>query len=193
MWPHGFFVKEVVLPFVKFAGADTVLGPEMKSTGEVMGIGHSFGAAFAKAQEAAGSHLPTSGSVLISVNDRDKGSIVKIARDFAAMGFRLMATHGTANVLQNAGLTVEPVLKVSEGTPNVASLIDEGKVALVINTPFGKNALSDGAEMRRAALARGIPYTTTLSAAAAAAAGIRAQVDEALRVYSLQEIFGRGR
>jgi carbamoyl-phosphate synthase large subunit len=192
-WPHGFFVKEVVLPFVKFAGADTVLGPEMKSTGEVMGIGHSFGAAFAKAQEAAGSRLPTGGAVLISVNDHDKGSIVKIARDFAAQGFRLLATGGTARVLQQAGLPVEPVHKVSEGTPNVATLIRDGQVDLVINTPFGKHALSDGAEMRRAALARGIPYTTTLSAAAAAAAGIRAQGEEALRVTSLQEIFGRGR
>jgi carbamoyl-phosphate synthase large subunit len=128
--------------------------------------------------------------VLISVNDRDKGAILKIARDFDSMGFRLLATGGTAAALQNAGLRVQPVLKVSEGAPNVATLIEDGKVALVINTPFGKNALHDGAEMRRAALARGIPYTTTLSAAAAAAAGIRSQREEALRVTSLQEIFG---
>jgi carbamoyl-phosphate synthase large subunit len=192
-WPRGFFVKEVVLPFVKFAGADTILGPEMKSTGEVMGIGHSFGAAFAKAQEAAGSRLPDEGAVLISVNDRDKGSIVKIARDFAALGFRVLATRGTAQALQDSGLKVEAVLKVSEGSPNVATLIMDGHVDLVINTPFGKGALTDGAEIRRAALARGIPYTTTLSAAAAAAAGIRAQREEALRVTSLQEIFGRMR
>lgn len=192
-WPRGFFVKEVVLPFVKFAGADTVLGPEMKSTGEVMGIGHSFGLAFAKAEEAAGSRLPDSGAVLISVNDRDKGAIIKIARDLAAMGFTLLATNGTARALRQAGLDVQAAPKVSEGTPNVATLIADGQVALVINTPFGKRALSDGAEMRRAALARGIPYTTTLSAAAAAAAGIRAQREEALRVTSLQEIFGRSR
>jgi carbamoyl-phosphate synthase large subunit len=165
----------------------------MKSTGEVMGIGHSFGAAFAKAQEAAGSRLPDAGTILISVNDRDKGAIVKIARDFEALGFRLLATRGTAQTLQKAGLPAEPVLKVSEGTPNVATLIQDGHVDLVINTPFGKHAVSDGAEMRRAALARGIPYTTTLSAAAAAAAGVRAQRDEAVRVTSLQEIFGRGR
>ncbi len=189
-WPRGFFVKEVVLPFVKFGGVDTILGPEMKSTGEVMGIGHSFGAAFAKAQEAAGLRLPSGGAVLISVNDRDKGTIIKIARDFAALGFRLMATRGTARALQTAGLDVEPVLKVSEGYPNVVSMIEAGEVALVVNTPYGKNALHDGAAMRRAALARGIPYTTTLSAAAAAAAGIRAQREEALRVISLQEIFG---
>jgi carbamoyl-phosphate synthase large subunit len=192
-WPRGFFVKEVVLPFVKFAGTDTILGPEMKSTGEVMGIGHTFGLAFAKAQEAAGSRLPDGGAVLISVNDRDKGAILKIARDFDSLGFQLLATRGTAAALQHAGLHVQPVMKVSEGTPNVATLIQEGNVALVINTPFGKHALSDGAEMRRAALARGIAYTTTLSAAAAAAAGIRAQREEALRVTSLQEIFGRSR
>lgn len=192
-WPRGFFVKEVVLPFVKFAGVDTLLGPEMKSTGEVMGIGHSFGLAFAKAQEAAGARLPEGGTVLISVNDRDKGAIIKIARDFAALGFRLLATRGTAQALQQAGLQVEPVLKVSEGSPNVATLIQDGQVSLVINTPAGKASLPDGAAIRRAALARGIPYTTTLSAAAAAAAGIRAQREEALRVTSLQEIFGRRR
>jgi len=192
MPPRGYFVKEVVLPFVKFPGVDIVLGPEMKSTGEVMGGADSFGAAFAKAQLAAGGGLPTEGTVLISVNDHDKEAIIPMARDLASLGFRLMATRGTAAVLHRAGLVAEPVAKVSEDPQdNVATRIEAGQIHLVINTPFGKNALSDGAAIRRAALAKGIPCITTLSATAATVEGIRAIRQGPLSVRALQDWYHR--
>jgi len=180
-------VKEAVLPFQKMHGSDAILGPEMKSTGEVMGVAHTFGHAFAKAELGAGTTLPLQGTVLLSVNDHDKKSIVKIAADLAAMGFKLMATRGTAQFLSAAGLDVETVYKVSEGSPNVAELIHSGQIDLIINTPLGKSAFSDGMEIRQAATIRGVSLITTLSAAAAAVAGIQAMRREELNVQSMQE------
>jgi len=178
----GFFVKEAVLPFKKFLGVDTVLGPEMRSTGEVMGHASHFGHAFAKAEMAAGDALPLSGAVLLSVNDFDKGAIVKIARDLQRLGFRLLATRGTAEWLTKIGLTVERVNKVSEGSPHIVDLIRAGEIQLIINTPLGSRSFSDGSAIRVAAVAHGVPLLTTLSAASAAVSGIRAMREQALRL-----------
>ncbi|MBI3734047.1 MAG: carbamoyl-phosphate synthase large subunit, partial [Chloroflexi bacterium] len=153
----GFFVKEAVLPFKKFLGADAVLGPEMRSTGEVMGHAAHVGHAFAKAEMAAGDELPLAGAALLSVNHFDKGAIVKIARDLHRLNFRLLATRGTADGLARAGLPVESVNKVSEGSPHIGDLIRAGQVQLVINTPLGAHAISDGAAIRAAAIAQGVP------------------------------------
>ncbi len=182
-----FFVKEAVLPFQKLRGSDAILGPEMKSTGEVMGVASSFGHAFAKAELGAGDSLPLSGNVLLSVNDYDKKSIVKIGLDLATLGFKLMATHGTAKALSSAGLQVQVVNKVSEGSPHVADYIRQGEICLIVNTPLGKGAFSDGIEIRQAAIARRVPLITTLSGAAAAVAGIQDMRKERLTVKSLQE------
>ena len=182
-----YFVKEAVLPFQKLRGSDAILGPEMKSTGEVMGVSSDFGHAFAKAELGAGTTLPLSGTVLISVHNSDKTNIVKIASDLATMGFKLRATAGTARTLSAAGLEVEIAHKVSEGTPNVADLIHGGEVDLIINTPLGKSAFSDGMEIRQAATVRGVPLITTLSGAAAAVSGIQALRKEQLSARSLQE------
>jgi len=182
-----FFVKEAVLPFQKLHGSDAILGPEMKSTGEVMGVASSFGLAFAKAELGAGDSLPLSGSVLLSVNDYDKKSIVKIALDLATLGFKLMATRGTAKALSAVGLQVQTVNKVSEGSPHVADYIRQGEISLIVNTPLGKGAFSDGMEIRQAAIARRVPLITTLSGAAAAVAGIQDMRKERLSVKSLQE------
>jgi carbamoyl-phosphate synthase large subunit len=187
----GFFVKEAVLPFKKLQGSDAVLGPEMRSTGEVMGHASNFGHAFAKSQLAAGAALPLEGNVLISVNDYDKGAALKIARDLHRMGFGLYATSGTAKFLRGAGLPVQTVNKVSQGMPHVADVIRQGKVHLIVNTPRGRHAHFDGMQIRRAALAMDVPLLTTLSAAAAAVAGIRALRAKALRYRSLQEHFER--
>ena len=186
-----FFVKESVLPFRKFAGVDARLGPEMRSTGEVMGIGNSFGEAFAKAEMAANMPLPTRGTALISVNDYDKGAILKIARDLSRLGFRLMATPGTAEWLRRVGLEVEAVNKVSQGSPHVVDAIAAGQVDLIINTPLGHHAYSDGMRIRAAATQYQVPLLTTLSAAMSAVGAIRALQQGSLAVYSLQEIYGR--
>ena len=185
----GFFVKEAVLPFQKLPGADSLLGPEMRSTGEVMGHAGHFGHAFAKAQMAAGSALPEEGAALFSVNDFDKGAALKIARDLHRMGFRLMATPGTAAFFMHAGLPVEPAFKVGHGSPHVVDLIRGGKVQLVLNTPLGPNAHTDGNLIRAAATVMNVPLLTTLSAAAAAVTGIRAMREKALTYRSLQEHF----
>ncbi len=182
----GFFVKEAVLPFKKFPGADYRLGPEMKSTGEVMGHASHFGHAFAKAQMAAGTPLPVRGAALITVNDFDKGAALKIARDLHRLGFELSATSGTAAWLARVGLPVATVMKVSEGHPNVEDLVEQGALQLVINTPLGARAYDDSRAMRAAAVRRGIPLLTTLSAAAAAVNGISALKAKALSVRSLQ-------
>ena len=186
----GFFVKEAVLPFKKLPGSDAVLGPEMRSTGEVMGHASNFGHAFAKSQLAAGAGLPLEGNALISVNDYDKGAALKIARDLWRMGFGLYATPGTAEFLRRVGLPVETVNKVSQGSPHVVDLIRAGQVHLILNTPRGPHAHSDGAQIRQAALAMDVPLLTTLSAAAAAVAGIRALQAKALKYRSLQAHFG---
>ncbi len=183
----GFFVKEAVLPFQKFPGVDSVLSPEMRSTGEVMGHAARFGHAFLKAQNAAGTFLPLEGTVLITVNDYDKSAALKLARDLAKMGFRLMATHGTAAMLRKVGLTVQSVNKMHEGSPHAVDAIEAGEVALIINTPLGGQAHVDGKEIRVAATRHGVPLTTTLSAAAAAVNGIKAVKEHALSARSLQE------
>jgi carbamoyl-phosphate synthase large subunit len=182
----GFFVKEAVLPFRKFPGADALLGPEMRSTGEVMGHASSFGHAFAKAQIAADMPLPLSGTVFISVNDFDKSAAGKLARDLHRMGFSLVATNGTAQFLEKLGLPVERIRKVSEGTPNAVDAIREGKVQLIINTPLGGQAHDDGMALRSAAHVYRVPITTTLSAAQATVQGIRALREKPLKVRSLQ-------
>jgi carbamoyl-phosphate synthase large subunit len=183
----GFFVKEAVLPFKKFPGADYRLGPEMKSTGEVMGHAAHFGHAFAKAQMAAGTPLPLEGAALITVNDYDKGAALKIARDLQRLGFALFATAGTADWLARVGLPVQAVKKVAEGHPNMQDLVEQGALQLVINTPLGARAYDDSRAMRAAAVRRGVPLLTTLSAAAAAVNGIRALKARELSVRSLQE------
>ncbi len=182
----GFFVKEAVMPFKKFLGTDALLGPEMRSTGEVMGHAAHFGHAFAKAQLAAGMQLPLCGTVLFSVNDFDKSTALKLARDLHRMGFRLLATRGTASFFAGAGLPVEPVLKVSEGSPHVVDLIRDGVIDCIVITPLGPVAHSDGMQIRTAAVRYDVPLLTTLSAAQAAVNGIQALRAGALRVRSLQ-------
>jgi carbamoyl-phosphate synthase large subunit len=185
----GFFVKEVVLPFKKFPGASYRLGPEMKSTGEVMGHAAHFGHAFAKAQMAAGTPLPLEGAALITVNDFDKGAALKIARDLQRLGFRLFATKGTADWLTRAGLPVTAVKKVSEGHPHVRDMIEQGELQLVLNTPLGAGAHDDTQILRAAAVLHNVPLLTTLSAAAAAVNGITALKAKELNVRSLQAHF----
>ncbi len=183
----GFFVKEVVLPFDKLEGAPIRLGPEMRSTGEVMGHAASFGHAFAKAEMAAGTRLPTSGTVFLSVNQFDKGAIVKLARDFQRLGFRLLSTRGTAAWLRQCGLAADEINKVSEGSPHVVEAMARGEIDLVVNTPLGRQAYSDGEQIRRAAVRFKIPLLTTLSATAAAIGAIRSLQAKELKVKSLQE------
>jgi carbamoyl-phosphate synthase large subunit len=187
--PHvdGFFVKGAVLPFKKMPGSNIVLGPEMRSTGEVMGHASNFGHAFAKAQLATGAGLPLEGNVLISVNEYDKGAVLKIARDLHHMGFGLYATPGTAKYLRRVGLPVQMVNKVSQGMPHAVGIVREGKVSMIINTPRGQHSHFDGRQIRRAAIAMDVPLLTTLSAAAAAVVGIRALRAKELRYRSLQD------
>jgi len=185
--PKHISIKEAVLPFGRFPEVDTVLGPEMKSTGEVMGIDLSFGKSFAKAELGAGQGLPTSGTVFISVCDRDKEAIIPIARKLAQMKFKIIATSGTAEVLTQNGTEVSEVLKVREGRPNVVDLIKSGQVDLIINTPWGKGPRTDGYYIRTAAVAKGIPCVTTIPGAAATVQGIEALVGGGLAVKALQE------
>jgi carbamoyl-phosphate synthase large subunit len=184
--PPAVFVKGVVFPFIRFPGVDPILGPEMKSTGEVMGISPSFGQAFAKAQMACGLSLPRSGRAFISVNDYDKESVIPIARGLAELGFRILATGGTANRLAEEGLVVEMVFKVNEGRPNVVDRILNGEIDLILNTPLGRESHFDEEAIRRIATSRAIPCITTLSGGAAAVEGIRALQQEALDVAPLQ-------
>jgi carbamoyl-phosphate synthase large subunit len=183
-----FFVKSPVFPWGKFPGVDTVLGPEMKSTGEVMGVADNFGEAFAKAQIAAGQLLPTRGTVFLSVNDHDKDGVVTLARSFEEMGFHLVATHGTALVLEAAGLQPERVYKVKEGRPNVVDLIKGDRIQLIVNTPRGQDTFFDEKAIRRAAVLARIPTITTLAAARAAAEGIAALQEGTLSVVALQTL-----
>jgi carbamoyl-phosphate synthase large subunit len=183
-----FFVKSPVFPWGKFPGVDTVLGPEMKSTGEVMGVADNFGEAFAKAQSAAGQVLPLKGTIFLSVNDHDKDGLVSLARQFVETGFHLVATHGTAEVLEAAGLQPERVYKVKEGRPNVVDLIKGDRIQLIINTPHGQDTFFDEKAIRRAAVLARIPTITTLAAARAAAEGISALQEGALSVMALQTL-----
>jgi carbamoyl-phosphate synthase large subunit len=182
----GYFVKSPVFPWSKFPGVDTVLGPEMKSTGEVMGSAETFGEAFAKAQLSAGQTLPTSGTVFISVTDRDKAESIELARRFVDLGFGLVATEGTAERLEKSGLPVERVFKVKEGRPNVVDLIKGDRVQLVVNTPHGQDPWFDEKAIRRASVTLRIPTITTMSAARAAAEGIAALQRNEINVRSLQ-------
>ena len=182
-----YYVKSPVFPFIKFHGVDTILGPEMKSTGEVMGVDNSFGKAYVKAQISAGSVLPKSGVAFISVNQHDKSVITKIAADLVEQGFKIVATRGTAQVLRSNGVESETVYKVNEGRPNIVDYIKSGKIDLIINTPSGKQSFFDDKAIRRAAINYGIPCITTMPGAAAAVNGIRALRRETLGVRSLQE------
>jgi carbamoyl-phosphate synthase large subunit len=184
-------VKSPVFPFNKFRGVDTILGPEMRSTGEVMGIAQTFGEAFAKAQLAAGQKLPTKGTVFLSVNDREKHVALHMARELASFGFKIIATRGTAAALAAGGVDVEPVFKVNEGRPNIVDLIKTGRVDLIINTPLGRESFYDEKSIRRAAVRYKVPCITTLSAAQAATRGIRALVEHSFEVHALQELYTR--
>ncbi len=180
-------VKEAVFPFNKLQGVDLVLGPEMRSTGEVMGIADSFGMAFAKAQISADGALPLEGGIFVTVNDHDKANLVPIARRFHALGFRMIGTEGTARYLRARGIPTERVLKVHEGRPNAIDLLVSGQIQLLVNTPLGKLTQKDDYAIRRAALQHRVPYTTTLSAAAAACDAIIALRSRQGEVRSLQE------
>src|SRR5688500_5976780 len=193
-WTHvnHVSVKEAVLPFDRFAGADALLGPEMRSTGEVMGVAADFPAAFAKAQAAAGARLPSSGSVFLTVTDSDKAAIVGIAAQLHDLGFQIVATRGTAAAISRMGIPVERISKLGEGSPNVVELIERGDVSLVINTPTGTEARADGYEIRRTAIARGVPCITTVSGGMAAARAIAADRVGGPPVVSLQELHRNG-
>ncbi len=183
-----YFVKSPVFPWGKFPGVDPVLGPEMRSTGEVMGVAETFGEAFAKAQVAAGQNLPVKGTLFISVNDHDKSAVVPLAKQFVEMGFHLVATHGTAAVLSDAGLLVERVYKVQEGRPNVVDLIKGDRIQLIVNTPRGQDTFFDEKAIRRAAVLARIPAITTIAAARAAAEGIASLQSGRVNVYTLQAL-----
>jgi carbamoyl-phosphate synthase large subunit len=184
-------VKEVVLPFDRFAGADALLGPEMRSTGEVMGIAHDFPTAFAKAQAAAGAGLPNSGTAFITVADRDKAAATGIATILHDLGFRIVATRGTAQGIRKMGIPAEAINKIVEGSPHVVDWIERGEVDIVINTPVGTGARSDGYEIRSAAIARGIPCITTMAGGMAAARAISAARRGEPEVLALQELHAR--
>ncbi len=186
--PAHVSIKEAVLPFARFAGADTVLGPEMKSTGEVMGIANDFPTAFWKAQAAAGAALPTGGAVFITVTDTDKPAATQIAARFCDLGFEIVATAGTAQAISAMGVPVRRIHKLGEGSPNVVDLIESREVDLVINTPTGSGARADGYEIRSAATRHGIPCITTMTGASAAARAISASLEDQPEPMSLQEL-----
>ena len=188
---HHVAVKEAVLPFVKFPGVDAILGPEMKSTGEVMGIDRDFGRAFAKSQIAASGMLPLEGTVFLSVRDPDKPHLPPLGQAFAELGFHILATTGTARCLQDAGIPAERVYKVTEGVrPHIVDRMKNGEVVLVVNTPEGRASRLDSYSIRRTAITQGIPCFTTMAAANAAVEGIRALKTEGLQVKALQEYIG---
>jgi carbamoyl-phosphate synthase large subunit len=191
IWPEHVSVKEAVFPFVKFPGADTLLGPEMKSTGEVMGIDSDFGRAYAKAQIQAGNSLPTSGTVFVSVRTEDRAPICETIRELSSLGFSVLATPGTADSLRALGMEAESVPKVGHGHPDTVERIEAGDVDLVINTVDSDvTSIRDSASIRRSALLRGVPYFTTVAGARAAAGAIRALRGNTIGVKPLQEIHG---
>jgi carbamoyl-phosphate synthase large subunit len=189
--PKHVSVKESVFPFRKFPGVDIVLGPEMLSTGEVMGIDDDFPMAFAKSQMAASQDLPREGTVFISVNEHDKRGIVAVARKLRELGFKIVSTAGTARLLTDSGVEAETIRKVQEGRPNLLDLIANDEIAFVINTPSGKGARTDEGRIRAAATARGVVCITTLAAARVAAQAIEALRTRDLRVTALQDRFPR--
>jgi carbamoyl-phosphate synthase large subunit len=184
--PGHVSVKEAVLPFARFPGVDTILGPEMRSTGEVMGLDRNFGRAFAKSQIGAGVRLPIAGNVFLSVKDGDKDLIARAGRDLVAMGFGLVATRGTAKVLEAAGLPVRLVNKVLEGRPHVVDAMKNGEIQMVFNTTDGAQALLDSSSIRRTALTMKVPYYTTMAGASAAILAIAALTQGSLEVAPLQ-------
>jgi len=185
--PRHVAVKESVFPFAKFPGVDTILGPEMRSTGEVMGIAESFPAAFLKAQAATGSTLPDAGTVFISVRGDDKPAASELALRLSQLGFEVMATGGTADVFERVGVAAERVNKVYQGRPHVVDRLRSGDIAMVINTTEGAKAIRDSYSLRRATLLAGIPYFTTIAAATAAVSAIEVRRESPLTVRSLQE------
>jgi carbamoyl-phosphate synthase large subunit len=186
----GVFIKQPVFPFTRFPGEDPVLGPEMKSTGEVMGVGASFGEAFLKAQSGAGIELPTAGTVFVSVHDRDKAGLLPVARGLHELGFRIVATAGTAGYLRREGVPAERIFKVNEGRPHVVDQLLSGEIQMVINTPLGAPSYYDERSIRFTALQRRVPLITTLTGAASAVEAIRAARSDGISYRSLQEIHG---
>lgn len=191
--PDYYSVKEAVFPFIKFQGVDPILGPEMKSTGEVMGVGRTFGEAFAKSQLAASVVLPTSGTAFISVREVDKASVVEIAKELVALGFNLLATRGTQQILNDAGVACEHVNKVAEGQPHIVDLIKNDEISLIVNTTEGRQSVADSLEIRRGALQHQVNYTTTLAAARATCQALRSEnVSSVNRLQDLhQELVGK--
>jgi len=189
--PHHVSVKESVFPFIKFAGVDIVLGPEMRSTGEVMGISERFSMAFAKSQLAAGTVLPHQGNVFVSVAEKGKPAVVDLAKRLHDIGYKILATDGTANVLEAADVPSRRVKKISEGHPNLLDFLSDGEVALVMNTPRGKGARTDEGKIRAAAVQAGVPCLTTIEAATAAVRAMEALRQETMQVESLQDRFGK--
>jgi carbamoyl-phosphate synthase large subunit len=187
--PKHVAIKESVFPFNRFPGVDIILGPEMKSTGEVMGIDVDFGQAYIKSQLAAGQKLPTKGNVFISVNDRDKRNIILIAKKLKDLGFKIYASSGTAEVLAKSNITAKVLPKISEGKPNVLDLMKEGKIQLVINTPSGRIPRLDEVKIRSQVILHGIPYSTTIFGAQATVNGIEVLLTKKLKVKSLQEYY----
>jgi carbamoyl-phosphate synthase large subunit len=186
--PDFYSVKEAVFPFAKFPESDPILGPEMKSTGEVMGTGRTFGEAYAKSQSASGIALPTRGSALISVRERDKPGAVVMARKLAERGFELVATDGTARAIEAAGLTCRRVNKVREGRPHIVDLIKNDEVALIVNTTEGRQATRDSMAIRREAVSRRVTYFTTLAAGLATCEALDHLED--VDVNRLQDLHG---
>jgi carbamoyl-phosphate synthase large subunit len=184
--PPYFAVKEAVFPFVKFPGVDPLLGPEMKSTGEVMGVGRSFGEAFSKAQAGAGVDLPTKGQAFISVRERDKDAAVEIARQLHDLGFDMVATSGTATAIQAAGIKVASINKVGEGRPHIVDAIKNDEISLIVNTTEGKQAIADSYTIRGAALQHKVAYTTTIAGARATCLALQQMDNE--NVYVLQDL-----
>ncbi|MEO0617410.1 MAG: ATP-grasp domain-containing protein, partial [Pseudomonadota bacterium] len=187
--PTFYSVKESVFPFSRFPDSDPILGPEMKSTGEVMGTGETFGEAYAKAQLASGVRLPSGGSAIISVRDRDKGEAIELARVLIELGFDIVATKGTASELSAEGVPCMRVNKVSEGRPHLVDMIKNGEISLIVNTTEGKRAIRDSQAIRGEAVARGVTYYTTLAAAQATCVAMRHMADDA--VNSLQDLHAR--
>lgn len=185
--PTHYSVKEAVFPFIKFPGIDITLGPEMRSTGEVMGIDTDFPRAYAKAQMAAAPALPTGGNLFVSVKDSDKKAIVPIVKDFSDLGFKIHATDGTAALLKDSGITVIRLNKLAQGRPNVVDMIKNGEMQFIINTPAGKQPRQDEVVIRSTAVANRIPIMTTLRAAAASVSAIKSMAEAPLTVKSLQE------
>ncbi|HEY3416650.1 MAG TPA: carbamoyl phosphate synthase large subunit, partial [Armatimonadota bacterium] len=185
VYPH-YGVKESVFPFNMFPEVDPLLGPEMRSTGEVIGLADCFGLAFFKAQRAAGYSLPLSGNVLVTVANRDKEGVLPAAKKLAAMGFTILATESTAAFLTEQGIAAQSIKKLHEGRPNIIDAMHNGEIQLVINTPSGKESIYDDSYIRKAAIKYKIPYITTTAAAVAAAEGIRAANERETSVKSLQ-------